>query len=81
MCASREGTEPAAVELDTGHLAVAAHSAWRLEDDVIRKHFGKPVEVVGVEGVRPLLERLARGHRHMNLLRSVTRSHLRTLDC
>ena len=60
----REGVEPAAVERDAGRLSLAAHPPWRHKDDVVGEHFGKRIDVMSVEGVRPPLESLARGHRH-----------------
>lgn len=44
-----EGAEPAAVQLDAGVPSRAAHPARRPADDVVRKHFCEPVEVMGVE--------------------------------
>ena len=64
-----EGAEPAGEELGAGRLALAAHPAWRPEDDVVCEHAAEPVDVMGVERLRPLLERLAYGHRHRNPLR------------
>src|SRR5262245_9178266 len=60
----RKRGEPTAVELDAGRSSLAAHPARCLEDDIVRQHLRESVDVVGVEGLRPLLERLARGHRH-----------------
>jgi hypothetical protein len=59
-----EGAEPAAVEFDAGCLSLPAQSTWRLKNDVIREHFRKPVDIVGVEGFRAPLERLACRYRH-----------------
>ena len=40
-------------------LSLPAHPARRAEDDVVREHVGEPVDVMGVEGFRALLESLA----------------------
>ena len=59
----RKGAEPAAIERHAGRLSFAAHPARRYKDDLVREHFGKRFDVMGVEGVCSPLESLARGHR------------------
>src|ERR1700740_2913215 len=58
----RKGAEPVAIELNAGCLSLATQPTGRLEDDLAREHLRKPIDVVGIEGFRPPLERLA--HRH-----------------
>src|SRR6516164_7853919 len=61
-----ECTQPATEELDTGRLAFAAHPTRCLEDNIVRKHSSKSIDVVSVEGLRPPLERFPNRHRHGN---------------
>src|SRR5262249_2492772 len=57
-----EGRKPVAEELGAGRLSLAAHPSWRREDDIVCEHLGEPVDVMGIECIRPLLEDLARSH-------------------
>ena len=59
-----EGLEPVGEELRAGRLSLAVDPAWCAENGVVGEHAGEPVDVVGVEGLRALVERLAYGHRH-----------------
>ena len=49
-----EGAEPATEELDAGCFSLAAHPTRRLEDDVVCEHLREPIQVMGIERVRPL---------------------------
>src|SRR5215469_7381439 len=60
----RKGGEPAAEERGAGRLSHAPDPARRLEDDIVRKDFGEPVDVVSIEGICPPFKGFARGHRH-----------------
>ena len=60
----RKGAEPATIELNAGRLSLATQPTWRLEDDVVCEHFTKPIDIVGIEGLRSPLKRLAHRHRH-----------------
>src|SRR5262250_1291012 len=60
----RKSAEPARKELNAGRLSPAADPTWRREDDIVREHCSEPTDVVGIEGFRPPLERLAHRHRH-----------------
>src|SRR6185437_2705401 len=66
-----EGVPPAGEELRAGGLPLAAHPARRTVGDIVGEHAGEPVDVMGVEGVRALLEHLAYGHCHRDLLQQV----------
>jgi hypothetical protein len=66
-----EGIPPAREELRAGRLPLAAYPTWRVVGDIVGEDAGESVDVMGVEGVRALLERLAYGHCHRNLLRQV----------
>src|SRR5262245_47973037 len=55
----RKGGEPAAEERCAGLLSVAAYPAWRPEDDIVGEHLREPVNVVGVESRRSLVESFA----------------------
>src|SRR6516225_9998186 len=63
-----EGTEPAGEELSAGRLSLAGDPAWRAVGNVVGEHAGEPVDVMSVECVGALLERLAYGHRHRSPL-------------
>jgi hypothetical protein len=67
----RESNEPTAEECGAGRFSFAVHTAWCLENDVVRKDFRKPVQGMGLEGGCSLFESLARGHCHSILLRVV----------
>jgi hypothetical protein len=67
-----KGVEPGAVRFGAGLFSPLFHASWRLERDVVREHFRKAFDVVGVESVRPFLERFPRGHRHGTLLLELT---------
>ena len=69
-----EGVKPAAEELGTGRLSCAGHPAWRPQDDVVGERVGKAGEVMGIEGFRLLVERLAYGHCHRNPFRQIDRA-------
>src|SRR5215469_9019771 len=56
-----EGADPAGEKLGTGRLSLAADPARRVVGDVVGEHAGEPVDVMGVKGLRALLERLAYG--------------------
>ena len=45
-----ESTQPATEELDTGRFALAAHPTRCLEDNIVREHSRKSIDVVSVEG-------------------------------
>src|SRR5262249_43019654 len=75
-----EGAEPTAEEPDAGCLACAAQPAWCPEDDLVREHAGKSIEVMGIKGLGSLIEGLAYGHCHARSLalvapRSLQGSH------
>jgi hypothetical protein len=50
-------------------LSSTVRTAWRPENDVVVKNFGKSVKVMGIKGGRSLFEGLAWGHCHSILLR------------
>jgi hypothetical protein len=68
----RKGDKPAPIELHTGRLSLAANPR-RLEDDVVREHRRKSLDVVSVESVCSFLENFSRSHER-NMAYAMNRS-------
>ena len=60
-----KGNEPAPKELRAGCLTFPVYPTRRFKNHIVREHFRKALDVVGVESFCPFLECLSRVHVHL----------------